>query len=48
MTAIRSFASHLIAGTAALALSLVMISGTVSIPTAQNAELTAATTEILA
>ena len=48
MTAIRSFASHLIAGTAALALSLVMISGTVSTPTAQNAAPTAATTEILA
>ena len=48
MTAIRSFASHLIAGTAALALSFVMISGTVTTPAAQNAELTAATTGILA
>ena len=48
MTAIRSFASHLIAGAAALALSLVMISGTVSSPAAQNAELAAATTGILA
>jgi len=44
MTAIRTFASHLIAGAAALALSLVMISGTVSNPAAS----TAATTEILA
>ncbi len=44
MTAIRSFASHLIAGATALALSLVMISGTVSSPAAP----TAATTEILA
>jgi hypothetical protein len=32
MTAIRSFASHLIAASTALALSLVMISGTVSTP----------------
>ena len=37
MTAIRSFASHLIAGTAALALSLVLIGGTVSTPTAPTA-----------
>ena len=34
MTAIRSFASHLIAASSALALSLVLISGTVSNPTA--------------
>ena len=34
MTAIRSFASHLIAASTALALSLVLISGTVSNPTA--------------
>ena len=45
MTAIRSFASHLIAGATALALSLVMISGTVSTPSSAP---TAATTEILA
>ena len=32
MTAIRSFASHLIAASTALALSLVLISGTVSTP----------------
>jgi hypothetical protein len=32
MTAIRSFASHVIAASTALALSLVMISGTVSTP----------------
>ena len=44
MTAIRSFASHLFAGAAALALSLVLISGTVITPAAP----TAATTEILA
>lgn len=44
MTAIRTFASHMIAGVTALALSLVMISGTVSTPAAP----TAATTEILA
>ena len=48
MTAISSFASHLIAGSAALALSLVLISGTVTTPAAQNAEMAAATTEILA
>lgn len=48
MTAIRSFASHLIAGATAFALSFVMISGTVTTPAAQNAELAAATTEILA
>ena len=34
MTAIRSFASHAIAATTALALSLVLISGTVTTPTA--------------
>lgn len=33
MTAIRSFASHVIAASTALALSLVLISGTVSNPT---------------
>ena len=44
MTAIRTFASHLFAGATALAISLVMISGTVSNPAAP----TAATTEILA
>ena len=44
MTAIRSFASHLFAGAAALTLSLVLISGTVTTPAAP----TAATTEILA
>ena len=36
MTAIRSFASHAIAATTALALSLVLISGTVTTPTAQT------------
>jgi hypothetical protein len=45
MTAIRSFASHLIAASTALALSLVMISGTVSNPTAPSA---VAAQEILA
>ena len=34
MTAFRSFASHAIAASTALALSLVLISGTVSNPTA--------------
>ena len=34
MTAIRLFASHAIAATTALALSLVLISGTVATPTA--------------
>ena len=37
MTAIRSFASHAIAASTALALSLVMISGTVSTPTPSQA-----------
>jgi hypothetical protein len=37
MTAIRSFASHLVAGTAALALSFAMIGTTVSNPTAPTA-----------
>ena len=37
MTAIRSFASHVIAASTALALSLVMISGTVSTPTTGQA-----------
>lgn len=37
MIAIRSFASHLIAASTALALSLVMISGTVSTPSAPAA-----------
>jgi hypothetical protein len=45
MTAIRSFASHVIAASTALALSLVMISGTVSNPTTPT---TVATQEILA
>ena len=36
MTAIRSFASHLIAASTALALSLVLISGTVSTPAANT------------
>ena len=36
MTAIRSFASHAIAATTALALSLVLISGTVSTPAAKT------------
>lgn len=45
MTAIRSFASHLIAASSALALSLVMISGTVSTPSAPT---TVAAHEILA
>ncbi|HUQ13778.1 MAG TPA: hypothetical protein VM055_05830 [Novosphingobium sp.] len=40
MTAIRSFASHFIAGSAALALSVVLISGTVSNPTAPTATYT--------
>ena len=42
MTAIRSFASHLVAGATALALSLVLISGTVSNPTAPTATYTSA------
>ena len=37
MTSIRSFASNLIAAATALALSLVLISGTVSNPTAPAA-----------
>ena len=37
MTAIRSFASHAVAATTALALSFVLISGTVSNPTAPKA-----------
>ena len=37
MTAIRSFASHIVAATTALALSLVLISGTVATPTATAA-----------
>ena len=45
MTAIRSFVSHLIAASTALALSLVMISGTVSTPSAPT---TVAAQEILA
>ena len=45
MTAFRSFASHAIAATTALALSLVLISGTVSNPTAPSS---ATTQEILA
>jgi hypothetical protein len=36
MTAIRSFASQAIAATTALALSLVLISGTVTTPSAQT------------
>ena len=36
MTAMRSFASHAIAATTALALSLVLISGTVSTPAATS------------
>ena len=36
MTAIRSFASQAIAATTALALSLVLISGTVSTPAAKT------------
>ena len=40
MTAIRSFASHLIAGATALALSLVLIGGTVSNPAAPTATYT--------
>lgn len=36
MTAIRSFASQAIAASTALALSLVLISGTVSTPTART------------
>ena len=45
MTAIRSFASHLIAASSALALSLVLISGTVSNPTAPT---TVAVPELMA
>ena len=45
MTAIRSFATNLVAASTALALSLVMISGTVSTPSAPSA---AAAQEILA
>lgn len=37
MTSIRSFASNLIAASTALALSLVLIGGTVSNPTAPTA-----------
>jgi hypothetical protein len=37
MTAIRSFASHAIAASTAFALSLVLISGTVSNPAAPTA-----------
>ena len=37
MTAIRSFATNAIAATTALALSLVLISGTVATPTATTA-----------
>jgi hypothetical protein len=37
MTAFRSFASHAIAASTALALSLVLIGGTVSNPTAPKA-----------
>ncbi len=40
MTAIRSFASHFVAGATALALSLVLIGGTVSTPTAPTATYT--------
>ena len=36
MTAIRSFATNAIAATTALALSLVLISGTVTTPSAQT------------
>lgn len=45
MTAIRSFASQIIAGSAALALSLVLISGTVTNPTAPT---TVAVPELMA
>lgn len=45
MTAIRSFASNLIAASTALALSLVLIGGTVSNPTAPT---TAAAPEMMA
>ena len=45
MTAFRSFASHVIAASTAMALSLVLISGTVSNPTAAQA---VSTQEILA
>ena len=37
MTAIRSFASQIVAASAALALSIVLISGTVSNPVAPTA-----------
>jgi len=42
MTAFRSFASHLVAGATAFALSLVLISGTVSNPAAPTATYTSA------
>jgi len=35
MTTFRSFSSHLIAGASALALSFLLISGTVSVPMSQ-------------
>ena len=38
MTAIRSFATNAIAATTALALSLVLISGTVTTPSAKTSE----------
>ena len=45
MTAIRSFASHVIAASTALALSVVLISGTVANPTAPASD---ATVELMA
>lgn len=37
MTTFRSFTSHLVAGASALALSFLLISGTVSVPMSQPA-----------